>query len=305
MVIVQIIGGLGNQLFQYAAGRALANYHNVELKLDITAFERNDSQYIYRIFSLDNFNIEKNIAGKNEIKDLINKYNLPGKIISNIDRLKRYKGFLYTHYQEPNLKYFFDSNFFKAKPKVYLRGYWQSEKYFYSIRHIIKEEFNFNYNLNKDAFKFLKKIKKQNSVGLHIRRGDYISNPIVKNEIGSCSLSYYQGAVNKMKKRIEKPFFFVLSDDIKWARTNLNLGSNSLFIVDETMGMDSKDQAFIDFQLMSYCQHQIISNSSFSWWAAWLNKNPEKIIIAPKPWFNRKRKDDSIYPKDWLRISKY
>jgi Glycosyl transferase family 11 len=179
---------------------------------------------------------------------------------------------------------------------IYLDGYWQSEQYFAQYADKIREDFTFKLQLSNQNAVITKQISQENSVSLHVRRGDYVTNS--KNAfIGVCSLDYYQTAVEQIKMQVDKPVFFIFSDDINWVKDNLSLDDKAV-LISHNLGSES----YNDMRLMSLCSHNIIANSSFSWWGAWLNANPNKIVIAPKQWFASKLDDSDLVPSAWLRF---
>jgi len=271
MIIIKLIGGLGNQMFQYAAGRRAAHINKTELKLDISWFQ-NPEGAIKRDYLLNIFNIQESFANKEEINKL--------------------KGGNQGLWQRLCKK------FFKIKDNVYLEGYWQSEKYFKDIENIIRKEFTFKAAPDNVNQKMLDRITSCDSISIHIRRGDYVVDGKTNRFHGVCDLDYYFKAVGLVAKQVKAPHFFVFSDDPTWVKQNLHLEFPCVY-VDQNFG--KKD--YEDLRLMLSCQHNIIANSSFSWWAAWLNANPDKIIIAPKKWFAGKSIDtDDLVPASWIRL---
>jgi len=170
---------------------------------------------------------------------------------------------------------------------LYLSGCFQSEKYFRRFERDIRNEFSFSDFVNEKNIKIKGEIEKSNSISIHIKKGGYTQS----NFRGGCPMSYYNQAIEYLAQRISNPFFFVFSDEPEWAVENLKTSHNVIFISHNT----DKD-SFLDLQLMSLCKHNIIANSSFGWWAAWLNVNPDKIVISPKLWY------EDLIPHDWLRF---
>lgn len=297
MVIVKIMGGLGNQLFQYAAAKRLALKHNVELKLDPN-FE-NDK---LRNYKLQYFNIEEQIATKDEILDLTVSFKKHNKIKNKIQRKLQllkpyYKRRYYKHKTWIN-----DLGVLKATKNVYLDGYWAREKFFTEIKNElvglfeIKEEF-----VTTDFLTLKKEIEKVNSVSLHIRRGDYAKNLKTLNFFGLMSIEYYQKSIDYINKKHNNNVFYVFSDDIEYVKQNFDFNAKVIYV-------ENKDlQDYHELKLMSFCKHNIIANSTFSWWAAWLNENFEKTVIAPNKWYNDKKAQAyyekySIVPKTWIKL---
>ncbi|HED06224.1 MAG TPA: alpha-1,2-fucosyltransferase [Ignavibacteria bacterium] len=288
MIIIRIGGGLGNQLFQYALGRNLSLTKNIPLRLDLSWFKTN----LDREYKLKYFNTREIIATDSELK-----------------KIKRYQKINSGRYFLHNLlfsnesiyieekQFHFNSKVLDIKDIAYLIGYWQTEKYFENIKDIIRKDFT----LKNEPSGFYKndeqEIREKNSVSLHIRRGDYITNGIANANMGVCSLEYYKKAVNIIKDSVNNPTFFIFSDDIDWATENLQIDSPAVFVSDKKL----KD--YEELILMSKCKHNIIANSSFSWWGAWLNNSPDKIVIAPKKWFNdTKRNSKDIIPNNWIKV---
>lgn len=293
MVIVRLIGGLGNQLFQYAAGRAIAQRHNVPLKLDTSRFEGTPQ----RKYALDNFRISASLATASEVRHLTG---------SNGNRARRrltkfYQGYLPYYRQSVFVErgFQFDPNFFRARREVYLIGYWQSEKYFRDISEVLETEFAVRNELHGLNAVMVERVRAESaSVSVHVRRGDYATDPTIRGVHGTCSLDYYQGAVAKLVSLGIQPRLFVFSDDISWARANLHFDYPITFVDHNNEGA-----ACEDLRLMSLCKHHIIANSSFSWWGAWLSKNPTKTVIAPRRWFNNAGHDTrDLIPSSWIQL---
>ncbi|MFH1509084.1 MAG: alpha-1,2-fucosyltransferase, partial [bacterium] len=191
--------------------------------------------------------------------------------------------------------YSYDSSILKADNNSYLDGYWQSEKYFKNIRGLLLKELELNNDEEEKIGKKEKEIlSKPNTIAIHFRRGDYITNKKTNKVHGICQLEYYKEALNKVSGKIKKPILIIFSDDIYWVKNNFTTEYETYFF---------NNPGHIDLVLMSRCEHQIIANSSFSWWGAWLNKNEHKIVIAPKVWFQAGNKDiKDLLPKDWIKI---
>ena len=286
MIIVQLKGGLGNQLFQYAAGRQLSEKHNVQLKFDLSFLnaEFKNQTHTKRYFELNNFNINAEIASEKEIQAI---------------RKQRWKNIftpIWLKERESDLY----NQFCKAGKNCYLDCYFQSEKYFINISKQIRKELIFRESLTEaDWIEIKNRINDSNSVSLHFRRGDYIENPIINEFHGVCSIDYYHKAIKTIAEKVENPYFFIFSDDIQWVIQNFKIDFPTVFIEKKDENMHS------DFQLMSLCKHNIIANSSYSWWAAWLNNNENKIVIAPEKWFantEKQNKTTDLIPEKWLKL---
>lgn len=288
MTIIKLNGGLGNQMFQYAFGRNLAIKNNTELKLDISAFKNMPSQNTPRNYALGVFNINENIVISKELKKY--KKSIAMKFFQKITDI--FPGnYIYE------TKFNFNPKIAQLSKDAYLDGYWQTEKYFKNTENIIRNEFTLKNNMGEKALSAVSQINNTNSVSIHIRRGDYIVDKKTNAYHGSCTLDYYRKAVGIIKGKIDNPYFFIFSDDIPWVKNNLKIDCNVIFVSKEGM----KD--YEEMILMSKCKHNIIANSSFSWWGAWLNNNSKKIVIAPKKWFNNPRINiKDLIPKKWIKI---
>ncbi len=174
---------------------------------------------------------------------------------------------------------------------LYYYGYFQAPQYFQNIREQILQDFRLKEKIPATNVQILQKIKDTNSVSLHVRRGDYLK---LQDIYGICNLDYYNRAVKYMSDSLEAPHFFLFSDDIPWVQENLKL--------DVPFDIVTGNKAYIDLELMKNCKHNIIANSTFSWWGAWLNENSNKIVISPDKWFANGRKTD-ILPDSWIKIA--
>lgn len=293
MIISKIIGGLGNQMFQYATGRALSLAYGEKLSLDISSFA---SYKLHNAFELQRvFNCPVEIATEEDMRNILGWQCLPlvKRIMERSGRVFfRCDGFVV----EPHFHYW--QGIRKVPKNSYLSGNWQSEKYFSNIASVIHDDFTFKADLSDKNAKLVDKITQTNAVSLHIRRGDYVDNPKANAIHGLCTLNYYKMAIQYIAERVAQPAFFVFSDDINWAKSNIRMEFPCSF-VDHNQGNES----YNDMRLMSLCQHNILANSSFSWWGAWLNSNPKKIVIAPEQWFNDKIINTmDLLPTNWIRL---
>lgn len=266
MIITKLVGGLGNQMYQYAVGRRLAWKHNTVLKLDISEFQR----YKLHKYSLGAFNIQANFAGPEEIAGL-------------------------THVRERH--FHFDPEVMNLDDNVYLDGYWQSWRYFADIADIIQREFTVKTAAAGRDRQLSEQIASTQSVSLHIRRGDYVSDSRTQQVHGSCDIDYYLGCVDELTKTVRNPHFFIFSDDPQWARENLKLNFPTTLV--DHNGLEKN---YEDLRLMSQCKHHIIANSTFSLWAALLNPKSDKMVFAPRQWFNAsKNNTKDVLPENWIK----
>lgn len=296
MINVKLKGGLGNQMFQYAAARRLALRHGTELKLDLSWLSNSPADATPRWYELDHFSIAAKIASPLDVSgrsELVRKSWLMRLFVKSALAESSYGVIQEPHFQ-------FDPSVLDAPDNVYLDGYWQSEKYFLDVADTIRQDYVFKRKLDEQNVLLAESIGKVQAVSVHVRRGDYANNPSVSALHGTCSSAYFKAAMEIVVQQTRDPHFFIFSDDIKWCRENINSSYPMTFADSNGPG-----DAHKDLRLMSLCRHHIIANSSFSWWGAWLNPRPDKIVIAPLRWFNDPNIDTSdLLPESWLRISK-
>jgi hypothetical protein len=297
MICIQLSGGLGNQMFQYSCGRALAIQHNTDLVLDISQLVQINSSngQTLRQFELDIFDVDAQIADSYTVRTLKPLTYRLKNVFSLYTRLKGIQTTKYFIEDGPG----YNSAINNISMNCYLSGYWQSQKYFIQIEDIIRNDFKFKKSIEGRNSLWHDKIRNSNSISVHIRRSDYVNN-MFHDIHGTCSLNYYKESIQYIISRVQDPYFFIFSDDVEWARNNLKIEHPYEFI----FGNSGKN-SFIDMQLMSMCKHNIIANSSFSWWGAWLNSNSDKIVIAPEKWFSDEKlnlKTIDLVPDSWLRI---
>lgn len=292
MIIVKLKGGLGNQLFQYVVGRHLAKIHRTVLKMDISLFDT----YELHAYSIGPFNIQENFASAKEIRQLtFVKQGILGRVVRRA--LRKTKERAPTYVSEKMFQ--FDPEILNLPNPVYLDGYWQSEKYFRDIAEIIRQEFTVKTPPRGKDKELAESMVSCESVSLHIRRGSYLLHPY--NQVhGTCSLDYCFRCVRWICKKVKNPHFFIFSDHSEWARDNLKLPYLTT-LVDH----NGADKDYEDLRLMTQCKYHIIANSTFSWWGAWLNSNPDKIVIAPTRWFldkNVNNQTHDLIPETWIRL---
>lgn len=287
MKIVRFLGGLGNQMFQYAFYKALEQQFG-SVKADVREFK---TYALHNGFELESvFGIKLKHASPFEIK-LLDHRNRQWKY-RKLRRLLFVKG---KYYEEETLFSYNSSLFDNPASKIYW-GYWQHHKYFEDVADQLLEDFSFSEPVGLKNKTLLKEIDAhEESVAIHVRRGDYLKDPYLG---GLVDVEYFEKGIAVISKKLENPKLYVFSDDIAWCKQYLNL-QEAVFI-DWNKGNDS----YRDMQLMSHCKHAIISNSSFSWWAAWLNRNPAKIIIVPKFWYRSSNVLDTsqMHPEEWMKM---
>lgn len=282
MILVRLIGGLGNQMFQYATGRALAGRLGTDLLLDLRGFRR----YRLRSYGLDRMAIAGRPATYRELArwpSFLRGRQWPAGLF----------GLSGHWFCEADLRY--SPLFETLRGDVGLEGYFQSERYFSDVRASLRDEFRPAAPLSPENARLAEAMRAAPSVSLHVRRGDYASNPATLAVHGLCSPAYYRSAVSALRERHEGLRFFVFSDDPAWCRENLAL-ADAEFVDNNAASPEC------DIFLMSQCRHRIVANSSFSWWGAWLAVG-DGTVIAPQPWYaDPALCDDDLIPPGWLRL---
>ena len=291
MVTVLLSGGLGNQMFQYAAAKSLAIRLNTTLSVDLYTFLKN-TQATVRPYELGIFNIE----------DVVETSSLKAKAVTKARPfIQKHRSFF------QRLGVFTDTYAILYQPTfealtgdVIMSGYFQNESYFNNIPELLRKDFSFKYPLTGKNKDIAGQVSENQSIAVHIRRGDYL-NKNSQSNFAILEKDYYEKAINYISAHVKNPKFYVFSEDFDWIKDNLNFKEFPVTFIDWNKGKDS----YIDMQLMSLCKHNIIANSSFSWWSAWLNNNEEKRVIAPERWFVDEQKNkllDCFYPQGWIKI---
>jgi hypothetical protein len=273
VIVVRLCGGLGNQLFQYAAGRRLADARKAELVLDLDWYERTPHSDTPRAFELDRYAIRARVATAAERRAC-----------------------QWRNIREKSFD--FDPAVLELPDGTYLDGYWQSERYFDDIADAIRRDATPRTSPTLQDQRVGSAISAASAaVSVHVRRGDYVSLKAAADFHGTCSANYYRAALTAIASHVRDPHFFVFSDDLEWARRNIE-PPGPVVHVDH----NGPATAFQDLRLMSSCDHHIIANSSFSWWGAWLNASADKIVVAPKVWFADARPTPALLPRSWIRL---
>ncbi|MFK5997774.1 MAG: alpha-1,2-fucosyltransferase [Rhodobacterales bacterium] len=282
-VTTRLFGGLGNQMFQYALGRTIAERHNCNLVLDSRETDTKDPHSKY---ALSHFNIRATLGDNS---------NLPPERRTGLPYyLWRYFGKHPELVRESHLG--FNQNIPQCGSDIYLHGYFQTEKYFAGIAKQLRQDLTIKTPPSAENKRWIEAIKSSNSVSLHVRRGDYITAKGGAHAV--CDQAYYKRAINHIAAHCPKPEIFVFSDDPDWAQQNLDLGYKTRFSAHNDF-----TKHYEDMRLISHCKHNITANSTFSWWGSWLNDNPDKIVVAPKIWFGKtSMKNPDIIPDSWVRV---
>ena len=301
MIISKLISGLGNQLFEYALGRQLALSKGVPLNLDLSFFE---SQSL-RSYKLHHYNIAAEIAISADIDPFrkeMNRYqklheqtSFFAKVYRNVEPIFNPKHT--KNYFKEHIWWILEPDVFKTPANVYIDGYWQHYKYFEKMQPEIFEELTLKEALDIKAAAWLSAIKKdKSSVAVHIRRGDYVTDSGANYLMGVLPIEYYQKAISYIKQKVSNPAFYFFSDDLEWVKKNIQTDAPAFYV--------DGNADYVDLDLMRQCSHQIIANSTFSWWGAFLNRNADKIIIAPEKWSAQEHVNKSIqlqFPS-WVKL---
>jgi hypothetical protein len=273
MICVRLDGGLGNQLFQYAAGRALALQHATGLLLDTSTLQRRARSVTPRNLELQHFQHAGHLSTPSA-----------SSLLRWAHRAARVSHWVspWRTFVEKGVGY---QGGFSALPnQTYLVGYWQSFRYFSHVADQLIAELTPAGSLSDASSAIAHQIDSNLSVALHVRRGDYVSLVAAAELHGTLPLAYYVEAMARVSETVGRARYFVFSDDVEWCRANLRLADDAVFVTHNT-GTD----AWQDLILMARCQHQIIANSSFSWWGAWLADQrrpaPDHLVVAPARWF--------------------
>ena len=289
MIIVEVGRGLGNSMYVYSAGRALAEHYKTDFKIDtsfLDAWPKNGDKFggSWDVV-IEKFNISANKATKEEVRNFIFRTGF-----RPLDRIL-YK---FRLFEKNVVRYPTNGSieeFFKIPNNTYLMGYFGEEKFFKKIKKIIQKEFTLKEEFKQNINRLLEEISSNNSVSIHVRRGDVLK---LKN-CHVLGVDYYKKAIEIIKKKIKNPVFYVFSDEIDWCKDNFkDLGVKLNFV------QDYKD--YEDIELMKSCKNNILANSSFSWWGGYLNTNPKKIVIAPEKFTMFKDKEGPELPNNWTLI---
>lgn len=304
MIITRLTGGLGNQMFQYAAGLALAERRRTALKLDVNWFREDPAYEAHNRYALSCLNITEQFATCEEID------RVRGVELTRVERwarlvARRLRFYRYAsreaarsncHYAE---SFGFYPGFLEQPDPTYLHGMWQSERFFAPVADLLRLHFGFRYPPQPAVAEMQARIRGGGpSVAIHFRRGDYVRNAAFNQEIGVLGIDYYERAVALVRERLPSAVLYLFSDDVDAVEREFRPPGPHVFV-----RAVRPWHAYDKIRLMGACDHAVISNSTFAWWAAWLNPNPDKLVIAPDPWFSGRALDDKdVVPASWLRL---
>lgn len=276
VVMVRLLGGLANQIFQYAMGRAVAIRNGALLRFDTQDLDADT----LRSFALQPFNIRGEKASLMEL-DFFRQSGDQDRFAFIGERVFEY-----------------DPEMALARAPAYLQGYWQTDKYFSEIDAVLRRDLTLKGGLSREGAALAEEMGGRLSVSIHVRRGDYVANAHTNSFHGVVSRAYLNAAMETMIDRRPGAAFYVFTDDPDWARKNLSAAAEIIFVSDRVSVSDAEELV-----LMGRCRHHILSNSSYSWWGAWLNPNRQKTVIAPTPWFRSANNDTKdLYGADWIRL---
>lgn len=303
MIVTRLLGGLGNQMFQYAAGLALAHRHRSVLKLDVSWFRADPNYEDHNRYALDCFNVTEQFATRDEVE------RLQGVRLTRAERwsVALARGLHFHRYADrlsaPARRYAppdacFDARFDAQPDDTYLEGMFQSEHYFADVAGVLRQHFSFRYPPLPAVADMARRIAASPSAAVHFRRGDYVTNEAFNRDIGVLGLDYYERAIALLRERHPDVTLYVFSDDIEAVEREFRPAVPHVFV-----RVTRPWHAYDKIRLMSQCRHAIVSNSTFAWWAAWLNPSPDKMVIAPEPWFAGAALDGrDVVPASWHRL---
>jgi hypothetical protein len=290
-IIVRVLGGLGNQMFQYAAGIAMAQVHGARALLHLEDLNDRTSHGGYALART--FGLQAPEATRADLQSVLGiAYSLRRVLLHRKARWLRGQRIV----TDPHFAYW--DGLRAVRPPYYLAGYWQSPRYFAGHEQSVRAAFAFPWEASPAVAALARHIQSCEAVSVHVRRGDYVTNPGMARLHGVLPLDYYERALRTVAERVERPTYFVFSDDTAWARANLRVAGETHFV-----GAEPRTSAREDLRLMTLCRHHIIANSTFSWWGAWLATNPQAVVCAPLRWFAGDQQDvGTLFPPGWIRV---
>ena len=297
MGIVKLQGGLGNQMFQYAAGRSLSLRLGTPLKLDRSRMDHPVPGSTPWRYALGAMHIGEDFADTREVEELSGQERTGlRKLVHRVRRATGLSPPRATVLRDRDFRFL--PEFHEVSGDVYLDGYWQSEKYFLGISETVRREFSLRRPLEGVDREFGEAIGRDDSVSIHVRRGDYVSNPEANRFHGLCGAGYYRRCMAIVSEKVGAPRFVVFTDDPAWARGNMDVPRGTAFV-----DWDQPRDGSVDLELMRRCRHHILANSSFSWWGAWLGSRQGSLVLAPARWFYDPSMDTAdLLPDSWVRV---
>ncbi|MDP1581743.1 MAG: alpha-1,2-fucosyltransferase [Candidatus Didemnitutus sp.] len=304
MIISWLTGGLGNQMFQYAAGLALAEHRRTVLKLDPSWFRDDPAHAAHNRYSLSCFNITEQFATQEEI-ERVRGVNLTTTERWSLAVARSLRFYRYANryaapanwHQPPTFRFY--PEFFAQPDNTYLNGMFQSEQFFAPVEKLLRAHFSFRYPASPEVAALAAQIRSGPSAAIHFRRGDYVRDQQFNRELGVIGRDYYSRAVQLLRERSPEATLYLFSDDIEAVAAEFRPSGPHHYV-----RAGAAWHAWDELRLMSLCDHQAIANSSFSWWAAWLNLSPTKLVLAPDPWFAHSEHDATdLVPATWTKLS--
>jgi hypothetical protein len=290
VIVVRLKGGLGNQMFQYALGRALQHRRGDELRLDVT-YLLGDSVFkwdVPRTYDLDVFQIQPAFS---YIPRLLRRARRTAAEAEAVPRSQ-------TFVEEKEFG-FHPEILDLTAPNLYLDGYWQSESYFAEIQDQLRGAFQFRIPLSPAGRAMAESIASVNSVCVNVRRGDYITSESSRNALGFMGEDYYCRGIDWIKANVPDPHLLINSDDMPWSREHLRFDLPTTYLDEGYAGWKFGEQ----LQLMTMCKHFLIPNSTFAWWAAWLAGHDGKLVVCPRRWFRNQSIDSKdLIPPSWVTL---
>jgi Glycosyl transferase family 11 len=290
VIVTRLAGGLGNQMFEYAVGRSLALRRNTELHLDLSWFEHILPSETPRRYALAPYQLGVRLDGWEHVAHRAAAgYGPLGRVIRRLGLevggvlIDRAKGFR--------------SAVLDAPDGTLLIGHWQSEQYFADVADTLRSDLTLPHPPSGRTAATMAEVMSSASVSVHVRRGDYVAKRNVTRTLGILSADYYRRAVQLIAESVEGVRVFVFSDDPRWSRAHLDVGHPTIYVANE-----GDTAAHEDLRLMAACRHHVIANSSFSWWGAWLDDSPDKIVVAPRRWLLDGSRLADVHAAGWIRI---
>ncbi len=301
MATVKLHGGLGNQLFQYAVGRALSYKTSSKLYLETSTFtgtSSSNSEPASRTLQLSNFNIQGEIVHNpiDQAPLLLGRFKIFDLLSAISPEIAAQVCLVHKDLEEPHR---FTPYILTMPGSTFLYGYYQSEKYFTEIRNTLRNELSIRANPTDQNREWKEQIEAHNSVGVHVRRTDYVEQE------WQLPAEYYQSAIKEIYALSGDITLFFFSDKIEWVKENIERFLPHEFPVENVKCVDCNDgeNAYEDLRLMKSCRHNIIANSTFSWWAAWLNQDKDKTVLAPAYWLRNRVENIDIIPQRWSIVN--